>query len=202
MDFLTPRDGGIARAAALVRGGHVIGFPTDTVYGLGALASHERAVRHVFEVKGRSMSQPLILMVADPEDLHAWAHVDERARELMRRWWPGPLTLVLPAKDGVRPPLASAGQGCTIAVRIPDHPVALALLREVGEALATTSANRSGEPPAMTPLETAWVDGLAAVLDGGRAPGGVPSTLLDVSGGPPRVLRPGPIAEAELLAGR
>jgi L-threonylcarbamoyladenylate synthase len=202
VDFLTPDEAGIARAADLVHAGHVIGFPTDTVYGLAALASHERAVRHVFEVKGRSLSQPLILMVADPDELVPWARVDERSREYMRRWWPGPLTLVLPAREGVGPPLTSAQRPRTIAARVPDHPVALALLREVGEALATTSANRSGEPPAMTPLETAWVHGLAAVLDGGRAPGGVPSTLLDVTGERPRILRAGPIAEAELLAGR
>jgi L-threonylcarbamoyladenylate synthase len=202
VDFLTSDRAGIARAADLVHAGHVIGFPTDTVYGLAALASHDRAVRYVFEVKGRSYSQPLILMVADPEELDAYARVDERAAAYMRRWWPGPLTLVLPAREGVGPPLTTAGRERTIAARIPDHPVALALLGEVGEALATTSANRSGEPPAMTPLETAWVDGLAAVLDGGRAPGGVPSTLLDVSGDVPRVLRQGPIATEELLATR
>jgi L-threonylcarbamoyladenylate synthase len=201
VDFLSCDGAGIARAAGLVRAGHVIGFPTDTVYGLAALASHERAVRHVFEVKGRSLSQPLILMVADPRELHRYARVDDRARAYMRRWWPGPLTLVLPAQEGMGPPLASVGRPRTIAARIPDHPVALALLHEVGEALATTSANRSGEPPAMTPLETAWVDGLAAVVDGGRAPGGVPSTLLDLSLETPRVLRQGPIAEEELLAG-
>ena len=199
MDFLSCDRAGVARAAGLVRAGHVIGFPTDTVYGLAALAANRRAVRHVFEVKGRSLSQPLILMVAAPDELDEYARVDDRARAYMRRWWPGPLTLVLPARDGVGPPLTSAGRPRTVAARIPDHPVALALLHEVGEALATTSANRSGEPPAVTPLETAWVDGLAAVLDGGRAPGGVPSTLLDVSGETPRVLREGPIPEADLL---
>jgi L-threonylcarbamoyladenylate synthase len=202
VDFLSPDEAGIARAADLVHAGHVIGFPTDTVYGLAALASHDRAVRHVYEVKGRSLSRPLILMVAEPDELRPYARVDGRAEALMRRWWPGPLTLVLPAREGVGPPLTSTGVPRTVAARIPDHPVALALLREVGEALATTSANRSGEPPAMTPLETAWVDGLAAVVDGGRAPGGVPSTLLDVSGEVPRVLREGPIAAEELLAGR
>lgn len=200
MDFLTPNGAGIARVADLLRAGEVVGFPTDTVYGLAALATHERAVRRVFEVKGRSFSQPLILMVAEPEQVEAWAHVDERARAYMRRWWPGPLTLVLPARAGVGPPLTGVSPR-TLAVRIPDHDVALALLREVGEALATTSANRSGEPPALTPLETAWVDGLAAVLDGGRAPGAVPSTLLDVSGEEPRVLRPGPVPAEALGVG-
>jgi L-threonylcarbamoyladenylate synthase len=198
VDFLTPDEAGLARAAALLTAGEVIGFPTDTVYGLAALATQEHAVRRVFEVKGRSLSRPLVLMVAEPDQLETWALVDERARRYMARWWPGPLTLVLPAREGVGPPLTSGGRPRTIAARIPDHDAALRLLREAGDALATTSANRSGEPPALTPLETAWVEGLAAVLDGGRAPGGVPSTLLDVSGPEVRVLRQGPIAEAAL----
>ena len=199
MDFLTSDAAGIRRAVRLLRAGEVIGFPTDTVYGLAALAAAERAVRRVFEVKGRSPDQPLILMVAKAEWLEGWARVDDRARNYMRRWWPGALTLVLPALAGVGPPLTSTGSTPTVAARIPDHPVALAILREVGEPLATTSANRSGQPPAMTALETAWVEGLAAVIDGGRAPGGVPSTLLDVSDAEPRVLRPGPVPEEALV---
>jgi L-threonylcarbamoyladenylate synthase len=201
VDILTPGAAGIARVVALLRAGEVVGFPTDTVYGLAALAAHERAVRKVFEIKGRSFSQPLILMVADPDQVDGWAHVDDRAREYMRRWWPGPLTLVLPACDGVGPPLTSATRPRTIGVRIPDHPVALALLRAAGEPLATTSANRSGEPPALTPLESAWVEGLAAVLDGGRAPGAVPSTLLDLSHDAPRILRAGPVPAEALVTG-
>ncbi len=186
----------------LLRAGEVVGFPTDTVYGLAALAGNERTVRRVFELKGRSLSRPLVLMVAEVDQLDPWAHIDGRARGYMSRWWPGPLTLVLPAKEGIGPPLTSAGARRTIAVRIPDHVVALALLREMGEALATTSANRSGEPPAVTPLETAWVAGLAAVLDGGRAPGALPSTLLDISGGEPRILRPGPVSAEALVPSR
>jgi L-threonylcarbamoyladenylate synthase len=201
VDILTADEQGIGRAVHLLATGDVIGFPTDTVYGLAALARHGRAVRRVFEVKGRSFSQPLILMVADPDQLQGWAHVDERALGYMRRWWPGPLTLVLPACEGVGPPLTGRGRPRTIAARIPDHGVALALLRQAGEALATTSANRSGEPPALTPLETAWVPGLAAVVDGGRAPGTVPSTLLDISGEEPQVLRQGPVPEEALLSG-
>jgi L-threonylcarbamoyladenylate synthase len=199
VDLLTPSSGGVLRAASLLRGGEVLGFPTDTVYGLAALATQDRAVRRVFDVKGRSPTQPLILMVAAPEQVGAWAAVDDRARRYMQRWWPGPLTLVLPALDTVGPPLTSSGTPRTLAIRIPGHQVALALLREVGEALATTSANRSGEPPALTALETAWVDGLAAVVDGGRVQGEVPSTVLDLSGPAPRILREGPIPAEELL---
>lgn len=201
MDFLSPDGTGVLRAAQLLRAGEVLGFPTDTVYGLAALATHERAVRRVFEVKGRSLSQPLIMMVAEPDQVGRWAEVDERARAFMERWWPGPLTLVLPARDSLGPPLTSGGRPRTLAVRIPRHDVALALLRGVGEPLATTSANRSGDAPALTALESAWVEGLAAVVDGGRAVGEVPSTVLDLSGPAPRVLRPGPITAEELLAG-
>lgn len=201
MDFLSPSRLGVLKAAELLRDGEVLGFPTDTVYGLAALATHDRAVRRIYEVKGRSLSQPLIVMVAEPEQVGAWAEVDERARRYMERWWPGALTLVLRARPTVGPPLTSSGSSRTLAVRIPRHDVALALLREVGEAMATTSANRSGDAPALTALETAWVKGLAAVLDGGRAAGEVPSTVLDLSGAAPRVLREGPIAAAELLAG-
>jgi L-threonylcarbamoyladenylate synthase len=199
VDFLTPDGQGIEQAVRLLRQGEVIGFPTDTVYGLAAVASDERAVRRIFELKGRSLSQPLVLMVASAAGLEAWAEVDDRAQRYMQTWWPGPLTLVLPARPGVGPPLAIARLPRTIATRIPDHAIALLLLRESGEALATTSANRSGEPPALTPLEAARVGGLGGVVDAGRAPGGVPSTLLDLSGGEPRVLRRGPIEESELL---
>ena len=187
---------GIERAVELLAAGEVVAFPTDTVYGLAALAGDERAVRRVYELKGRPLSQPLILMVREAGTAEDWAIVDDRARRLMGRWWPGPLTLVLPARAGLRPPLA-AGRPRTVAVRIPDHRVALALLAAAGP-LATTSANRSGEPPALTALEAAWVDGVAAVVDGGRAPGGVPSTLLDLSSGEPKVLREGPIPGASL----
>jgi L-threonylcarbamoyladenylate synthase len=183
VELLRPDACGLAEAARLLRGGGVIAFPTDTVYGLAALASDAGAVARVYELKGRPASQPLILMVASAADLDAWVVTDRRASEYMARWWPGPLTLVLPAREG-------AG---TIAVRVPDHPVALALLREVAEPLATTSANRSGDPPALVPEEAARLPGLDAVLDGGRAPGGVPSTLLDLTGEEPRILREGPV---------
>ncbi len=184
----------------LLKAGKVVGFPTDTVYGLAALASDDQAVRQVFEAKGRPLSRALILMVAQAEWLDAWAEVDDRARSLMRAWWPGPLTLVLPAKPAARPPLASSGPPPSIAARIPDHPVATALLRHVGSALATTSANRSGEPPAMTAADAAALRGIHVVIDSGRAPGGLPSTLLDLTGNEPRVLRPGPISEKELFS--
>jgi L-threonylcarbamoyladenylate synthase len=177
----------------------VVGFPTDTVYGLAALASDVGAVRRVFEIKRRPLSQPLILMVAEVAQVADLAEVGERDRAYMDRWWPGPLTLVLRAKPQLGPHLVH-GDPCTVGIRIPDHPDARALLRAAGAPLATTSANRSGEPEAMTAVEAARLGGLAAVLDGGRAPGGVPSTLLDLSGSEPRILREGPIPAESLLA--
>lgn len=197
MEMLKPDPSGLARAVDLLRRGEVIGFPTDTVYGLAALAGDARAVRRVYAVKGRPVSQPLILMPPPGAALDGWAHVDRRVAGYLERWWPGPLTVVLPAATRAKPPLARA-QPRTVAIRIPDHPVALALLVAVGEPLATTSANRSGLPPALTPLGAAGLGGAAAVMDGGPAPGGRPSTLLDLTCQPPRILRKGPISAAEL----
>jgi L-threonylcarbamoyladenylate synthase len=196
--IVAPGPAGLARLVVSLRQGRVVGFPTDTVYGLAALASDERAVRRVFEIKGRPLAQPLILMVPEVAQVQDLAEVGERERAYMDRWWPGPLTLVLRARPHLRPPLVPADRR-TVGVRIPDHADALALLREVGAPLATTSANQSGLPEAMTASEAARLGGLTAVLDGGRAPGGVPSTLLDLSGPEPRILREGPIPAKQLL---
>ncbi|MBO0704588.1 MAG: threonylcarbamoyl-AMP synthase [Candidatus Dormibacteraeota bacterium] len=190
LERLAPDAGGLARAAALLRGGQVVAFPTDTVYGLAALWRDEQARARIYEIKRRPHSLPLIPMVADPDQLAALVHVDGRARSFMDHWWPGPLTLVLPTASGTPP---------TLGVRIPDHPVALALLSEVGEAVATTSANLSGARDAMTADEVARLDGVAAVLDGGRAPGGRPSTVLSLAAPDAEVLREGPIPTRELL---
>jgi L-threonylcarbamoyladenylate synthase len=154
----------VAEAAAALRAGGVIAFPTDTVYGLAVLPGGEAKVH---SLKGRPAELPLILMVAEPSQAEAFVTVDRRARWYMERWWPGPLTLVLPAGER------------TLGVRIPDHPLALELLRVAGP-LLTTSANRHGEPPAMTAEEAARLPGLAGVLDGGRAPGGEPSTVISL----------------------
>ncbi len=197
VEVLQPDPDGLARAVELLRQGEVIGFPTDTVYGLAALAGDDRAIRRVYAVKGRSLSQPLVLMPPPGTDLVRWAHVNQRAAAYLERWWPGPLTVILPAASGLKPPLVSPPPR-TVGVRIPNHPTALALLLAAGEPLATTSANRSGLPPALVPLDAAWLGGLAAVLDGGRVPGGQPSTLLDLTTEPARILREGPISAAEL----
>src|SRR6202521_4452179 len=171
--FLKPTRAGLTRAAQLIRSGGVIAFPTDTVYGLGAAADDEVATRRVFHIKGRPVGMPLILMVAAESQLEGYVHVDSRAEAMMRRWWPGPLTLILYAKGGG-----------TLGVRIPKHKVALGLLSHAGP-LMTTSANLHGEDPAMTANQAAAIAGVMAVLDGGTAPGGTASTVLDPTGPAP-----------------
>ena len=185
--------GGVAEAAALIRGGALVAFGTETVYGLGADATDALAVAAVFEAKGRPRFNPLICHY--PDAAAAFAHVvaNPMARRLAEAFWPGPLTLVLPrAVECPATLLAGAGLG-TLAVRVPAHPVALALLREVDRPVAAPSANRSG---AVSPTTAAHVlEGLggriAAVLDCGPCEVGVESTVLDLSGERAVLLRPG-----------
>ncbi|HWB51121.1 MAG TPA: L-threonylcarbamoyladenylate synthase [Stellaceae bacterium] len=183
----------IARAAVLLRTGSLVAFPTETVYGLGGDATSDAAVAAIFAAKGRPRFNPLIVHVPGLAEAEAFAVFDDRARDAVRRFWPGPLTLVLPrrARGGVSL-LVSAGLD-TIAIRAPHHPVAQDLLRAAGRPLAAPSANRSGR---VSPTEAAHVaaelgEAVALVLDGGRCPVGVESTVLDLSGADPVLLRPG-----------
>jgi L-threonylcarbamoyladenylate synthase len=184
---LKPTKAGLLRAAKMLRSGGVIAFPTDTVYGLGASADDEVAAKRIYQIKGRPAGMPLILMVAAESQLEGLVHVDSRAEAMMRRWWPGPLTLVLHAIGGG-----------TLGVRIPKHKVALELLRHAGP-LMTTSANLHGNEPAMSAAEAEKLAGVMAVLDGGVAPGGTTSSVLDLTGSEPHVLREGAIPSQELL---
>jgi L-threonylcarbamoyladenylate synthase len=184
---LKPTQPGLVRAAQLLRGGAVVAFPTDTVYGLGASADDEVAQRRIYQIKGRPVGMPLILMVAAESQLEGLVHVDSRTEKLIRRWWPGPLTLILHRVGGG-----------TLGVRIPKHKVALDLLRHAGP-LMTTSANMHGRDPAMTAEEAAALSGVMAVLDGGAAPGGTASTVLDLTGPDPHVLREGAIPTSDLI---
>ena len=184
---LKPDREGYTRAAQLLRGGGVIAFPTDTVYGLGAAADDDLATRRIYAIKNRPAGMPLILMVAARSQLEGWVHVDARAEKLIERWWPGPLTVILHASGGG-----------TLGVRVPNHEVTLELLRASGP-LMTTSANLHGDDPAMTADEAAKLPGLTAVLDGGRAPGGTPSTVVDLTGPELHILREGAIPVADVL---
>jgi L-threonylcarbamoyladenylate synthase len=184
-------------AAARLRQGAVIVFPTETVYGVGARAADAEAVRRLYEVKRRPPAQPMILMVSSVAQVEALALCDERARRLMRRFWPGQLTIVLPRR-GVETP---AAQGATLAFRAPDHAVALRLVESLGEPMATSSANRAGEPPPLDAQAAAAALGqdVDLVLDAGPVEIGRPSTIVDLSAEAIRVLRQGAISEAELL---
>ena len=184
---LKPDRAGLTRAAQLLRAGGVVAFPTDTVYGLGADAADDIARRRIYHIKGRPVGMPLILMAATESQLEGWVHLDSRTEAIIRRWWPGPLTIVVHALGGG-----------TLGVRIPRHEVALELLRAFGP-LMTTSANLHGKDPAMTAEEAGELPGLAGVLDGGPAPGGIASTVLDLTGPEPHILREGAITTAELL---
>lgn len=200
---------GIARAAALLRAGGLVAFPTETVYGLGGDARDDRAVARVFEAKGRPRFNPLIAHVPDLEAAERLARFDGRARALAARFWPGPLTLVLPLRPGAGlSPLVTA-ELPSVAIRVPAHPLAQALLRAFGGPLAAPSANPSGK---VSPTRAAHVlEGLegriAAVLDGGPCAVGVESTILGLEGGtdgepegPARLLRPGGIPAEALEA--
>lgn len=189
----------LTRAARIIAQGGVIAFPTDTVYGLCCDLFNPDAVARIYEIKGRPATMPLIAMLAE---CGQWPQVatalPNAARQFMQRWWPGPLTIILPARPDIPEPVL--GGGATIGVRIPDHPVALKLLHLTGRPLATTSANLSGQPSVNTATEVAAQLGrrVDLILDAGDAPGGIPSTILDCTTTPPTILRQGPIT-AEML---
>ena len=189
-----PAAGAIAEAAAVLRGGDLVAFPTETFYGLGAAALDAVAVRRIFAVKGRPESKPLLVLVdsiAMAERLAAG--VPPRARALMARHWPGALTLVLPARLEI-PVEITAGSG-TIGVRLSAHPVARALVTALGGPITAPSANLSDRaaPTTAADVVAALDDRLALVVDGGPTPGGLPSTVLDVTVDPPRVIRAGAV---------
>ncbi|MCK8784849.1 L-threonylcarbamoyladenylate synthase [Roseomonas sp. NAR14] len=192
----------VPRAAALLAAGALVAFPTETVYGLGADARNARAVASVFEAKGRPHFNPLICHFPEAEAAFAEVLPDARARRLAAAFWPGPLTLVLPRRPESRIDLLAGAGLDTLAVRVPAHPLALALLRAVALPVAAPSANRSG---AVSPTSAAHVlEGLsgrvAAVLDGGDCPVGVESTVLDLTGAGPVLLRPGGVPVEALEA--
>ncbi len=189
----------IRRAAETLRSGGLVAFPTETVYGLGADASNRDAVARIFEVKGRPTGHPLIVHVASAEHLDRWAReIPDAAWHVAERCWPGPLTLILKRARGV-PSLVTGGQD-TIGLRVPGHPVAHALLTEFGGGVAAPSANRFGRISPTTAAHVREDLGAAVdlVLDGGACPLGVESTILDLSGDRPRLLRPGSITPQEL----
>lgn len=197
---LSASDRGLRAAVGLLRAGGLVAFPTETVYGLGADARNPAAVAGIYAAKGRPSFNPLIVHVADADAAAAFADLPPPARALAARFWPGPLTLVLPRRPAMLADAVTAGLP-TVAIRVPAHPLAQRLLAAFGGPLAAPSANRSGRVSATTAAHV--LDGLSgridAVLDGGACPVGIESTILGFEGEDPMLLRPGGLA-AEALA--
>ncbi|HEY3909558.1 MAG TPA: L-threonylcarbamoyladenylate synthase [Stellaceae bacterium] len=191
----------IERAARLLRDGSLVAFPTETVYGLGADATDDLAVAGIFEAKGRPRFNPLIVHVAGLAEAEALAVFDPRARSIAAHFWPGPLSLVLPRRGGGGLSLLASAGLDTVAIRAPAHQVAQDLLRAAGRPIAAPSANRSGR---VSPTEAAHVaaelgNRVAMILDGGRSPVGLESTVLDLSGETSALLRPGGVTLEQLI---
>lgn len=201
VDPAAPDQAALARAAEVLRAGGLVAFPTETVYGLGAHALDERAVARIYAAKGRPAYNPLIAHVADADAARALVSAWPLAAELLARaFWPGPLTLVLP-KRALVPDAITAGLP-DVAVRVPGHPVALALLRAAGIPVAAPSANRFTQlsPTSAEHVVASLGDAVDLVLDGGPTTVGIESTVVDLSGPLPRMLRPGMIDAAQIGA--
>lgn len=194
----------IEKAAGIIRKGGLVAFPTETVYGLGANSEDPLAVARIFEVKGRPRIDPVIVHVADPASAARYGRLPDLAQVLMKRFWPGALTLVVEKTDAV-PPIVTAGLD-TVAVRNPSHPAALALIRASGCGIAAPSANMFGYVSPTTAQHVAEQLGnrIDLILDGGPCSIGVESTILSLAGAVPSVLRAGgiPLEEIEALTGK
>ncbi len=190
----------IPGAARALRAGELVAFPTETVYGLGADASNPKAVAKIFAAKGRPADHPLIVHLPDAGHLSRWASdIPDAAHRLAAAFWPGPLTLILRRHASVSDAI-TGGQG-TVGLRVPKHPVALELLREFDGGIAAPSANRFGHvsPTTAAHVREEFGTAVSLILDGGPCVVGIESTILDLSAGPPRILRPG-MLDASALA--
>ncbi len=197
MEIVEASEENIRRAAVIVRLGGVVIYPTDTVYGLGCDPANVDATRRICEIKGRA-DKPLPLACSDVEAAKRIVEFNPIAERLAERFWPGPLTMVLPAK--VNYPIWVTHGARTLGVRVPGHPVARRLAKLSGGVIVTTSANKSSEPPPKTALEAAEQIGeeVDLILDAGPAPLKQPSTVLDLSGDELWIIRPGPIKAEDI----
>ncbi len=190
----------IEEAVELLRGGQLVAFPTETVYGLGANASNPAAVRKIFELKGRPPDHPVIVHLDDPRYLHRWiSSMPPVAQRLADHFWPGPLTLILPKAEGVNE-VVTGGQD-SIGIRVPSHPMAQQLLNAFGGGIAAPSANRYGRLSPTKPehVREEFDDEVALVLDGGESTIGLESTIVSCLDGKARLLRPGFITRSQLI---
>ena len=189
----------LKQAVELLKDGGVVAFPTDTVYGVGVDPLQPQAVRKLYRIKGRPDNKPIAILVGSIEDVELVAQTPSKTfSRLVDRFWPGGLTLILEARD-LPPEITAAGS--TVGVRMPNHPLTLELLREFGGPIATTSANISGEDPAISASEVdaQLGDRVNLIVDGGDTITKVASTVLDLSASPPRILRHGGISEQMLM---
>jgi L-threonylcarbamoyladenylate synthase len=192
-------EGALAEAVAVLKGGGLVAYPSDTVYGLGAAASDERAVARAFAVKDRLSEKALPLLLADAEDMAPLcAEVPPTAKLLAERFWPGPLTLVLRRAPAFRS--AALGGGDNVALRVPDHPFLRELIRALGEPITGTSANRSGRPSCRTAgeVERELGDAVDLIIDGGPSRVGRESTVVDITADVLKMVREGGISRREI----
>lgn len=190
--------GAIEEAADLLKQGHIIAFPTDTLYGVGVDPFNSAAIEQLYQVKERVADKGIPILLADISDLEKVAQdISNLAQSLIEQYWPGPLTLIVPRHPRL-PAMLSPNEG--IAVRIPDHAISRAFIRAAGGIVATSSANHSGEQPARNAAEAFRVMNgqISAVLDGGSVQHGQGSTVLDCMSDPPQVLREGPVTVKNL----
>lgn len=189
----------IRKAVQILESGGLVVFPTDTVYGVGAHAFLPQAVQKIYDVKERPLDRAIPLLIDSAHNLTKLAkNIPYEAWTLAGKFWPGPLTIVLERKAVV--PDVVTGGGTTVAIRVPDHPLALRLIRTLGASLAATSANLTGHPDPVTAAEALdYLEGRTElILDGGRCPGGIPSTVIDLTRTPPAVVRLGAVTHADL----
>lgn len=194
IDPVQPEADLIAQVAAVLKGGGVIAYPTETFYGLGVDAKNEKAIERLFAVKGRDFKNPIPVVIGDISKLNQLVtDVPSLAQELIARFWPGPFTLIFAAAPSI-PDRLTAGTG-NIGIRISSHPIARLLAGQLGGPLTSTSANRSGQKECVTAREVLEKigDDLDCIIDGGETPGGKGSTILDITQDPPVVLRAGVI---------
>ncbi|RLQ93501.1 L-threonylcarbamoyladenylate synthase [Falsibacillus albus] len=192
----------IIQAAEMLKENEVVAFPTETVYGLGANAKSTEAVNKIFSAKGRPSDNPLIVHIGATEQLeNLVAHISEKAKKLINQFWPGPLTIIFEKKEGVFSDKVTAGLN-SVGIRLPDHPVAMALIKEANLPIAAPSANRSGRPSPTTAKHVLDdLDGsIAGIVDGGSTGVGVESTVIDCTADVPMILRPGGISKEEIEA--
>lgn len=197
LDQASPR--AIEWTAEQIASGGVVAIPTDTVYGIAASLGHPEALDRIYDIKGRDEAMPLPVLVSSVQALSHLVTIDDRVASLLDAFWPGPLTVVLPAATHM--PARVLGPGNTVGVRLPNHPIAIEVIEKAGGSVACTSANRSGEPPARTAYEVAESIGadLDLILDSGASPGGVASTVVAIDGITLRFIREGAIPMAAII---